>query len=276
MNEYLRHLNEQAVERAFTGQSAIFDQLYANNRIVRYKRERVRSQLMKYLKPESRILELNAGTGDDAIFLARQGHYVHATDISPGMLEKLKSKVDAQSLGESVSCELCSFTSLENLADGGPYDCIFSNFAGLNCTGDLEKVLKSFDNLLRPGGLVLLVMLPGFCLWETLFIFKGKFKTATRRFFSSKGRQAKIDGAFFTCWYYSPLFIQQVMKKHFSLLTLEGLCTIVPPSYVENFAEKFPKSFAWLCKMEGRLKNSWPWKYMGDYYIISLRKDQTA
>ncbi len=276
MSESLTQRNEQAVARAFSAQSAVFDQTYGGNRIISYKRDRVRAQLIKYLKPGSRILELNAGTGEDAIFLARHGYSVHATDLSAGMLEKLRSKVLDLSLNDSVSSELCSFTSLENLSDQGPYDCIFSNFAGLNCTGDLEKVLTGFEKLVKPGGLVLLVMLPGFCLWETLFIFRGKFRTATRRFFSSKGRRAKIDGAAFTCWYYSPTFIQKVMKKHFYVIDLEGLCTIVPPSYVEDFAEKFPKTFARLCKMEERLKNSRPWKYVGDYFIISLRRNQTA
>src|SRR5450755_4064215 len=272
MNEQINHINEQQVALAFTGQSAIFDQLYATNEIVTYKRERVRTHLLKYLDPGSKILELNAGTGDDAIFLAKLGHYVHATDVSSGMQEKLMEKLAFHEVNAFVSNELCSFTSLENLRDKGPYDCIFSNFAGLNCTGNLEKVLKSFENLLKPGGLVLLVMLPGFCLWETLFIFKGKFKTAARRFFSLNGRRAKIDDAFFTCWYYSPSFIQKTMKNHFHLMELQGLCTIVPPSYVENFAEKYPKTFARLCTMEERLKNRWPWKYIGDYYIISLKR----
>jgi len=93
MNEPVNHINEQQVALAFTGQSAIFDQLYATNGIVAYKRERVRQFLLKYLDPGSRILELNAGTGDDAIFLAKQGHHVHATDISTGMQAKLKEKV---------------------------------------------------------------------------------------------------------------------------------------------------------------------------------------
>jgi ubiquinone/menaquinone biosynthesis C-methylase UbiE len=202
MNEPVNHINEQQVALAFTGQSAIFDQLYATNGIVAYKRERVRQFLLKYLRPGSRILELNAGTGDDAIFLAKQGHHVHATDISTGMQARLKEKVLSQGMNAFVSQELCSFTSLERLTDKGPFDCIFSNFAGLNCTGDLQKVLASFDFLLKPGGIVVLVVLPRFCLWETLLMFRGKFKTASRRFFSSGGRTAKIDGAFFNCWYY--------------------------------------------------------------------------
>lgn len=272
MNEAFNHINEQKVALAFTGQSAIFDQLYATNRIVAYKRGRVRQFLLKYLNPGSRILELNAGTGDDAIFLANQGHHVHATDISTGMQARLKEKVVFQGLDALVSQELCSFTSLENLRDKGPFDCIFSNFAGLNCTGDLQKVLASFNDLLKPGGTVVLVVLPKFCLWETLLVFKGKFKTAGRRLFSSGGRRAKIDDAYFTCWYYSPRFISRSLKDEFECKELEGLCTIVPPSYIENFPEKYPRLYQWLCKMENRLKGRWPWKYIGDYYIISLQK----
>jgi ubiquinone/menaquinone biosynthesis C-methylase UbiE len=276
MSEQTDHINEQRVAFAFTGQSTIFDQLYATNGIVAYKRERVRKHLLKYLDPGSKILELNAGTGDDAIFLAKQGHYVHATDIAKGMQEKLVEKVAFHRMDALVSNELCSFTSLENLSDKGPYDCIFSNFAGLNCTGDLERVLESFSNLLKPEGIVVLVLLPGFCLWETLLILRGKFKTATRRFFSSGGRKAKIDGAGFICWYYSPNFIRRRLSQKFSLMELEGLCTIVPPSYIENFPEKYPRAFGWLCKMENRYKGTWPWKYIGDYYIISLRKARSA
>jgi ubiquinone/menaquinone biosynthesis C-methylase UbiE len=272
MKEPVNHNNEQQVARAFTAQSAVFDQLYATNRIVAYKRERVRQFLLKYLNPGSRILELNAGTGDDAIFLAKRGHHVHATDISTGMQARLKEKVSFNGMSDLVSQELCSFTRLENLTDKGPFDCIFSNFAGLNCTGDLPKVLASFEYLLKPGGIVVLVVLPRFCLWETLMMFRGKFKTAFRRFFSSGGRKARIDGTAFTCWYYSPGFISRTLNKKFELKELEGLCTIVPPSYIENFPEKFPGLYGWLRRRENELKGRWPWKYIGDYYIISLQK----
>jgi ubiquinone/menaquinone biosynthesis C-methylase UbiE len=264
--------NEQQVAEAFNGQSVIFDEIYSFNSIVSYKRERVRTHLLKWLKPGERVLELNAGTGEDAVFLGKLGHHVHATDISTGMQEKLKRKVAMHGLQELITNELCSFTALDRLSRKGPYDCIFSNFAGLNCTGALEKVLREFDKLLKPGGVVVLVVLPRFCLWESLLFLKGKFKTAGRRFFGSNGRKAKIDGAFFTCWYHSPRFIVRSLKDKFSLLELEGLCTIVPPSYIEGFAEKYPGTYLKLQKAENKLKNKWPWKYIGDYYIISLRK----
>jgi ubiquinone/menaquinone biosynthesis C-methylase UbiE len=263
--------SEQLSAKAFTKQSAIFDSIYSANTIIRYKRDRVRSHINQYLGPESSILELNAGTGEDAIYFAGQSHRVHATDISDGMLKELRNKVKSNKLENYISVEQCSFTQLETLADKGPYDLIFSNFAGLNCTGDLTKVLHSFKSLLAPGGLVTLVILPPFCLWETLLLFKGKFKTAFRRFNSKNGAQAHIEGEYFRCWYYKPSFVGHALSADFDLLAVEGLCTIVPPSYIENFAEKHTRLYSHLVNLEDKLKSKWPWKNIGDYYLITLR-----
>lgn len=272
MDSQINYSSEKTTSAAFDRQSLIFDELYSTNSIIQYKRERVRSHLMKLLKPGSNILELNSGTGDDAIFLAQNGHNVHATDISAGMQIKLIEKITRLKLNGIITNEICSYTTLNSLENKGPYDVIFSNFAGLNCTGKLDVVLDSFDVLLKPRGLAVLVMLPRFCLWETLLVLKGKFKTAGRRFFSSKGRQANIEGISITCWYYSPRIINRILKDKFKLVGMEGLCTIVPPSYIEAFPERYPGLFSYLCKTENRVKSKWPWKYIGDYYIISFRK----
>jgi ubiquinone/menaquinone biosynthesis C-methylase UbiE len=269
-------INEQAIMEAFNKQSVIFDDLYSSNGIIRYKRERVRAHVQKYLSPQSLILELNAGTGEDAIYFAGQGHRVHATDISPGMQEVLNQKVMRHGLSDNISSELCSFSFLENLDNKGPYDLIFSNFAGLNCSNQLDSVLASFKPLLKPGGIVILVLLPAFCLWETLLLFKGYFRTAFRRFTGGKAALAHVEGQYFKCWYYKPAYVIDHMKNTFQLLDIEGLCTIVPPSYVEKFDEKHPAIFRWLKRREDQLKNKRPWRSIGDYYIISFRKKEDS
>jgi len=265
-------INEQHAAEAFSRQSDNFDELYSGNTIINYKRARVRDHVLNYLKPNATILELNSGTGEDALFFAQQGYHVHATDVAEGMQRQLKQKVDKNNMGHLVSNELCSYTQLHLLKDKGPYDHIFSNFAGLNCTGELDKVLASFNDLLKPEGVVTLVVLPEFCLWEFLLLFKGKFRTAFRRLFSSNGRKAHLEGTYFTCWYYNPSYIIKHLENSFDVLAVEGLCTLVPPSYIEGFAEKHPSSFRSLRNIEDKLKATWPWKYIGDYYIISLRK----
>jgi ubiquinone/menaquinone biosynthesis C-methylase UbiE len=266
------NINEQLVTKAFDKQSALFDELYSHDTIIQYKRERVRTHVNQLLRPASSILELNAGTGEDTIYFAMQGHHVHATDISAGMQQALGKKIKHLGLNDKVSLELCSFTSLNELKNNGPYDFIFSNFAGLNCTENLETTLHSFSKLLKSGGAVTMVLLPSFCLWETLLMFKGKFKTAFRRFFAGRGSPSHIEGVYFRCWYYDPSYIVQALKKSFDLVSIEGLCTIVPPSYIKGFAEKHPGMYAFLKKKEDKWKALWPWKYIGDYYIISLIK----
>ena len=262
--------NEINASDAFSRQSAVFDQIYSGNTIINYKRARVREHVLQYLKPAGSMLELNSGTGEDALFFAGQGYHVHATDISAGMQQELRQK--ALPYHDRISTEICSFTQLDQLKHKGPYDHIFSNFGGLNCTGELEKVLLSFDSLLKPGGKVTLVIISPFCLWETLLVFKGKFKTAFRRFFSSKGRSAHVEGTYFKCFYYKPSFVINTLQNSLKVLGVEGLCTVVPPSYIEGFAEKHPKAYKFLAEKENLLKATWPWKYMGDYFIISMEK----
>lgn len=265
--------NEKDAALAFSKQAPGFDEYDAGNTIIHYKRQRVRSHVLEILPPTSSILELNAGTGLDAIFFARQGHRVHATDIAEGMQARLREKIAAQQLTAQVTTELCSFTGLAGLKQKGPYDCIFSNFAGLNCTRDLQKVLHSFAPLLKPGGFVTLVILPPFCLWETAMLLRGNFKTAFRRFIHGrKGAPAHVEGVHFRCWYYSPSFVRRSLKDSFEQIKLEGLCTIVPPSYIENFAEKHPIAWKWLRTKEDKWKDRSPWRNIGDYYIISFRK----
>ncbi len=272
MNAVAENINEKYAAKAFSAQSGTFDELYSGNTIVNYKRDRVRAHVLQYLKPNTSVLELNSGTGDDALFFAGMGHPVHATDIAEGMQQKLREKAAKHNLENLISTELCSFTQLDHLKNKGPFGYIFSNFAGLNCTGELDKVLLSLPCLLNKNGVITLVVLPKFCLLESLLMVKGKFRTATRRWFSKNGVKARVEGTYFTCWYYNPSYIINTLKNSFDLLSVEGLCTIVPPSYIEDFAEKHPAVYSRLKKLENKFKCSWPWKFTGDYYIISLIK----
>jgi len=272
MPETMSDVYQQQAARAFDQQAALFDELYANNALIQYKRDRVRKHAGALMAPGSMILELNAGTGEDALYFARQGHRVHATDISSGMLAVLNRKVQAMGYAGQVTQESCAFNRLDQLNQKGPYDMIFSNFAGLNCCADLRETLDSCQRLLKSGGLLTMVIMPAFCLWETLLFFRGRCRTALRRWGSRGGVSAHIEGQYFRCWYHRPQDIIRHLEGSFDLLALEGLCSIVPPSYLEHFDQKYPRLYRFLQQQEWRYKSSWPWKLIGDYYIISFRK----
>ncbi|MDB5250977.1 MAG: class SAM-dependent methyltransferase [Flaviaesturariibacter sp.] len=272
MKDSLTHVHEQQAAQAFSRQSLVFDQIYGADPIIAYKRRRVRELVLSYLPGHASIIELNSGTGEDALFFASQGHRVYATDISEGMQKQLGEKVAAAGLGHLVTPELRSFHDLDELPARGPYDLLFSNFGGLNCTNRIGEVLQDAKELVKPGGLVALVIIPPFCLLEFLLLLKGEWRTATRRLFSRGGSIARLEGTSFRCWYHTPRQVRRHLQPEFSLVALEGLCTFVPPSYREGFAQKRPRLYRFLQRVEERLKGRWPWKLVGDYFIIILKK----
>lgn len=80
----------QNVSAAFSRQSSSFDDIEENNEILQWMRMQIHAHCSRHFKPGDHILELNCGTGIDAVFFAEQGMKVHATDLSDGMLGELK------------------------------------------------------------------------------------------------------------------------------------------------------------------------------------------
>jgi ubiquinone/menaquinone biosynthesis C-methylase UbiE len=66
-------------------------------------RDKVYAHIQRFVPAGARILELNCGTGTDAVELARRGYRVHATDIASGMLERLRDKIDQYDLSKKIT-----------------------------------------------------------------------------------------------------------------------------------------------------------------------------
>ncbi|MBY0433063.1 MAG: class I SAM-dependent methyltransferase, partial [Cyclobacteriaceae bacterium] len=81
------------VNRAFTTQSHHYDEDDRDNIILQQWRSHVYRHVEQYLRPKARILELNAGTGIDAVYFALKGNAVLATDLSDGMVGKISEKI---------------------------------------------------------------------------------------------------------------------------------------------------------------------------------------
>jgi ubiquinone/menaquinone biosynthesis C-methylase UbiE len=261
--------NTTDVSQAFSKQSAIFDTLYKENKLSEYLRSSVRKEVLAQLKPNSNILELNCGTGMDAMYFAEKGHTVLATDNALGMLEQLDKKINEKDMKVNINTLHCSFHDLYKIKNKN-FDHIVSNFGGLNCTDNLKDVLQQLSPLLNKNGKVTLVIMPKICPWELVMIFKGKFKTAFRRF--KKHTPAHIEGVHFLCYYYNPNYIINTLKKEFRVLTLKGIFITVPPEFYANFVERYPKLFSTLSKIDKAICKYFPFTYICDHYIITLQK----
>lgn len=263
--------NIDAVQRAFSAQAPIFDSYEKQNRILQWMRSQVYSHEEKFLRPGDSILELNAGTGIDAIHFASSGHRVFAIDNAPGMIKELRAKAEHAGLLHLITAAVCSFTDLHTLLPER-FDHVFSNFGGLNCVPNLHSVSEQLPRLLRPGATVTLVVMPRVCPWELLHLVTGDFRFTLRRFLRN-GTPAQIEGHHFRSYYFSPREILRSFGDRFTLLRLKGLACFTPPPAMETFPIRFPRLYRILNVLDEKTSTLPPFNRWADHFIVTMRYD---
>jgi ubiquinone/menaquinone biosynthesis C-methylase UbiE len=96
-------------------------------------------------------LEIGSGTGYFSLNLVQLGliERLTATDISPGMLQRLKATAEALGVAEAVTAVA---TEAERLPfEDESFDLVFGH-AVLHHIPDLERAFAEFRRVLRPGG----------------------------------------------------------------------------------------------------------------------------
>ncbi len=257
-----------AVQRAFGKQAEHYDQEDSANLILNDWRKQVYLHAERFLRPSSHVLELNAGTGIDAIHFAKAGHQVHAIDISPGMIGKIREKINEYHLEKLVTVQQCSFECLHMVREK-KFDYVFSNFGGLNCCRDLEVVANHLPQLLNKGAFVTWVVMPPICPWELAGIFKGN-KTALRRL-KKGGTTAYLQGESFLTYYHSLSSLQQKLGKDFHFRMAEGLGALSPPPSSIRFAMAHPTTVFLLKKLDHALKMRYPFNRWADHIIATFQ-----
>lgn len=264
MNKALQNFNK--VNQAFSKQSEIYDEYEKSNPLLSWMRQQVYDVTLQYIKNEDKILELNSGTGTDAIFFAKLGYEVTCTDLSDGMIEKISIKTAKENLHEKIKIFKCSFTELDKLPPN-KYGLIFSNFGGLNCIDDLKLITRFFPKLLNQGGKVVLVIMPPVCLWEIAHALKGKFRFAFRRF-NNSGASANIEGVTIQTFYFSAKEITEALGKQFRIVHKRGLAVFTPIPQMKNFINKYPRLLMFLKKLDMTFSKHFPFNLMGDHLIL--------
>lgn len=259
----------ETIAEAFSRTAEKYDRFAEDHPHLTRMRNKVYAHVMRYIPHGARILELNAGTGTDAVQFAQRGYSIHATDIAAGMLNRLQEKVDRLGLQERVTIEERSFLSLENIP-GAPFDAAFSDLGGLNCIPDLTPVIQQLPNILKVGGIVTWVLMPHICLWEMAEIFRGNFSLAFRRFSRGKVR-ANLEGLNFDVYYFSPRQVIEWFGNDYELLALEGLSVLTPTAESKNFARWHPNLYRMLSWLDDKMSSHWPWYGWGDFYVLTMR-----
>lgn len=98
------------------------------------------------------VLDLTAGTGAQAIPLARRGLRVTAQDASPAMLERLRARLAAEADPLAVDVVERAMQDLEAEAAYDAAICCFTAFNHVLSTEEQRAVAAAVFRALRPGG----------------------------------------------------------------------------------------------------------------------------
>ncbi len=210
--------------------------------------------------PGARVLELNCGTGVDALHLTERGVSVVATDASQGMVDVARAR--------GVDAVRCPAEEIGIVAsERGAFDGVLSNFGGLNCVADLGAVASGLSSAVRPGGVAVLCVMGPIVPWEwAWYLGHLEPRKAVRRFRSS------TEWRGLTIRYPSVGSLRKTFAPSFTCERSWALGAFVPPSYVEPLAARHPDLVARLDRVERRVETWWPVVRAADHYVVELRR----
>lgn len=255
----------------FDSASNQYDKVFTFSNIGKAQRKSVYNYINFVIKSKKKlsILEINCGTGEDAILFGSFGHDVIATDISEGMIKV----ANAKKYPKNITFKALDINILSMDLFDKKFDLIFSNFGGLNCLSNekLSDFIKNSSGMLNPKGKLILIIMPKNCLWERFyFSLKGNYKKAKRRS-TSKSIIVNVDGADVKTWYYNPKDIVSLTEMSYNTKKIKPIGLAVPPSYLENsFLAKKP--ILSILKGVDRIITGSFWAKYSDHFLIELEK----
>ena len=263
---------------AFASLAEDYDQQFTFSQIGSFQRRQVHRFLTEIFPKDMswRVLEFNCGTGQDACWIARQGHTILATDIEATMIKQVQKKIKSLGLEQRIFTRVANMKYIGQIMDEGPFDLIFSNFGGINCLSpkELSDWLNDCAKMLRPGGHLIVVYMGRSCLWEQMyFMLKGKFREAFRR--KKKEAQAiNLGTTAINSWYYSPAEIKKMAKASLTFKTVRPIGFAIPPSYLEEFFSKRKGWMKMLAKIETQLESISILADFADHSLIHFQKSE--
>jgi SAM-dependent methyltransferase len=271
----------------FDDMAADYDRSFTASAIGSLMRQAVWRRLDARFGAGDRVLELNCGTGTDAVHLARRGVRVLATDIAPAMLELTRAKVVQAGLEDLVEVRQLAIEELKmqnakcknegattesfcilNSAFCIPFDGALSNFGGLNCVADFRGVAAGLAACLRPGAMALLCVMGPLAPWEwAWYLWRGQPAKAIRRL-----RRGGVAWRGLTIRYPSIGSLRRAFAPWFRLRRASAVGALLPPSYIESWAVRRPRLLARLNRWERRLETLPPLPWLADHYLLELER----
>jgi SAM-dependent methyltransferase len=251
-----------------------YDETFTTSKIGTAQRTSVWKELERVFRAGDHVLEIGCGTGVDACFLAKRGVTVVACDSSPQMIAVTTRRVKENRMDSLVRPQLLAAEHIAGLQSGDSFDGAFSNFGALNCVEDLRQFATELAILLKPGGIALLSWMGPCCLWEVgWYLAQGKPGKATRRL-RRGGVTARLEeGATVRVHYPSVHLLARTFTPQFRLVSYKGIGVSVPPSYLETWANRFPRLFDLTVRADLLLGRCFGIRGFADHILLEFRRE---
>jgi 2-polyprenyl-3-methyl-5-hydroxy-6-metoxy-1,4-benzoquinol methylase len=264
----------QAASAAFDRMARSYDAVFTESVVGRAQRNVIWHVLRRTFRAGQCVLELNCGTGVDALFLAGRGISVLACDASAEMIGVAERRKADRSAPVSAEFRVLRNEDLELLGDVGCFDGVLSNFSGLNCVADVPQVAVNLGRLVKPDGAAILCISTRICLWEIAWHgLRAHFRKAFRRV---RGKTiAQLDGVSVPVWYPTIREMRRAFLPWFRLRSVRAVGLFVPPSYVEGWARSHKKVLTLLEAMD-RVCAAWPLlRGVGDHVLLEFERTRS-
>lgn len=261
----------QHTKQAFDSAAPSYDEEESRNEILIWMREIVHGIYLQNFNSGDKLLELNAGTGTDALFLAEHEIHVLATDISENMISAINEKVKIQNAEKYVSAKLCPFDKIGEIKENN-FDGVVSNFGGLNCINNFDKLRDDLSKKIKQGGKLIAVVMNRTCPWEIFYyLIRFNFKNVFRRS-KKEGIDAALGNGLVRTYYFTPSKFALFFKKQFNVRKIYTLGLFTPPPFLIGIYRRFKPLVKLLMKLDELLKGVFPFNRFGDHFIIIFEK----
>jgi ubiquinone/menaquinone biosynthesis C-methylase UbiE len=256
--------------QAFDTLANSYDVMFTDSKIGRAQRDVVWELLGRVIEPGMRILELNCGTGEDALYLARKGAAVVACDASPRMLERAGNRLQKENPDAAVHLMELPTERLAELREG-PFDGGLSNFSGLNCVANVDQAALELARLLAPAAPLVLCVSTRVCVAEIIwFILLGQPRKAFRRL--SGRTRSSISGFPVDVYYPTLRELKRAFLPWFRLRSCTGVGVAVPPSYLEGVVRRWPRLLVYQQAIDQRIAHLPVFRVVGDHMLLHFER----
>jgi SAM-dependent methyltransferase len=249
-----------SADAGFDAHARVYEQQWERDSVARYMRSAVRRLIESHLVSGAHVLDVGCGPGFDAVWLRETGHRVLAMDASPGMVQEARRRVPG------LDARVLRAEDVIAVAGEGPFDLALLNFGVGNCV-DLPVVSAGLARCVRPGGVVVLVLMPRVHpTWMLRELVRLRPGGALRRL--RRRTSLPVSGAPVSFRYFGGATVERTFDAEFRVIDRLSLGLLLPPPGGHATASLVRA----LGRVESPLRRLPLLRSLGDHVVVVLER----